>query len=1051
MKKKAKYLPKLGNGGPVTVDGKKYNYGSASYAQMYEDKFENGEVIWSEPDQEWVSIPKGINKAWEESFKEQRVGKAQDKVRKGRADFVKETGKVLPGNPYVEDSFVENAIEMTPTPFGRLLSLDDAGIAVKDVATGNKNGLLQNATDMLGVSPLKLSKVNTKMLDDFQNYFKSLKGKSNTGLDVLQNAAKTAPAVVNFGLPVGGFIQDEIDDSKMRDKKYKNGGSLGLGQAINTVSPLLSLIPGFGTMASMGLGLVGKALGNSDEAYNNAKENEMKIKSNTPTGTLGLPNYNYGGRLSKMKFGGKMNYQNGGSMLKEYDGPSHANGGIPVDHKGAVTNSYNAAAEVEGGETSRKGYVFSDKLTDPVTGKTFAEMSKSLNKKYQPKGYDILRDKTKELEFKQLEKRNDNVRTVVENTQQQIQQDQQSRLMSLLGQQMEMGGLIMANGGMIKRADGSYSQRGLWDNIRANAGSGKKPTQAMLDAEDKINKMAMGGSINIDPSKKGTFTAAATKHNMGVQEFANKVLSAEEGTYSPEMRMKANFAKNASKWNHENGGYLPKYVGGGGLPLPDPKIGLDQFYNIYGNVFNPTPTYPNIYYGKSGTDWYTFDKSKPDAGWTVSSNKGGIDYLNNTWTKNEKNKYTPPPAPESKSVSDIELVMLQNAEPPYDPVKAEREYKDRLATEAIRESLKPKVPETAGPQNYQYQFAPNMNDASILGKSGTKGLQTLNVLNTTAQSQNPQAIAANLMRNIVFGPDNLDKALSPYTPETKKTNKLGQALNSAGDAITGLFDANGNPIPGTEGDKTKTNTGKEKMPLTMGDKLQMASNFISPAFNLISSMQGYDKEPEMGNKYEREALDRMANLRIRPDYNPIIAQANATREAINEGSSGVQRLASLLGVNNQVANVLASNTTQVANQNVALDQQLSQAQLMQGERDRMEKIRAKGITDANQAAQFGFLSKAFEQLGPAVGTIGSGTNNRAEMMTMYNMMKNIYPDFSLVPFSEFIDMMGASNFKYTGGVKNLTSGNVSAFGAGSPTTTTTTNPSNFAGSINYGK
>lgn len=39
---------------------------------------------------------------------------------------------------------------------------------------------------------------------------------------------------------------------------------------------------------------------------------------------------------------------------------------------------------------------------------------------------------------------------------------------------------------MIKRADGSYSQRGLWDNIRANKGSGKKPTAAMLKQERKI-------------------------------------------------------------------------------------------------------------------------------------------------------------------------------------------------------------------------------------------------------------------------------------------------------------------------------------------------------------------------------------------------------------------------------------------------------------------------------------------------------------------------------------------------------------------------------------
>jgi hypothetical protein len=39
---------------------------------------------------------------------------------------------------------------------------------------------------------------------------------------------------------------------------------------------------------------------------------------------------------------------------------------------------------------------------------------------------------------------------------------------------------------LIKRADGTYSKKGLWDNIRANKGSGKKPTKAMLEAEKKI-------------------------------------------------------------------------------------------------------------------------------------------------------------------------------------------------------------------------------------------------------------------------------------------------------------------------------------------------------------------------------------------------------------------------------------------------------------------------------------------------------------------------------------------------------------------------------------
>jgi hypothetical protein len=51
---------------------------------------------------------------------------------------------------------------------------------------------------------------------------------------------------------------------------------------------------------------------------------------------------------------------------------------------------------------------------------------------------------------------------------------------------------IVKNGKMIKRADGSVSQRGLWDNIRANKGSGKKPTAEMLKQEKKIKEAKNG-------------------------------------------------------------------------------------------------------------------------------------------------------------------------------------------------------------------------------------------------------------------------------------------------------------------------------------------------------------------------------------------------------------------------------------------------------------------------------------------------------------------------------------------------------------------------------
>jgi hypothetical protein len=48
-------------------------------------------------------------------------------------------------------------------------------------------------------------------------------------------------------------------------------------------------------------------------------------------------------------------------------------------------------------------------------------------------------------------------------------------------------------GEMIKRADGSYSKRGLWDNIRDNRGSGKVPTKQMLDQERKIKSHYQDG------------------------------------------------------------------------------------------------------------------------------------------------------------------------------------------------------------------------------------------------------------------------------------------------------------------------------------------------------------------------------------------------------------------------------------------------------------------------------------------------------------------------------------------------------------------------------
>ena len=79
--------------------------------------------------------------------------------------------------------------------------------------------------------------------------------------------------------------------------------------------------------------------------------------------------------------------------------------------------------------------------------------------------------------------------------------------------------------------------------------------QQPMQGEYLGEQYASGGSIYIKPSKRGTFTAAAKKRGMGVQEFASQVLAHPEN-YTEAMRKKAQFAHNAKSFKHAEGGYL---------------------------------------------------------------------------------------------------------------------------------------------------------------------------------------------------------------------------------------------------------------------------------------------------------------------------------------------------------------------------------------------------------------------------------------------------------------------------------------------------------------
>ncbi len=59
--------------------------------------------------------------------------------------------------------------------------------------------------------------------------------------------------------------------------------------------------------------------------------------------------------------------------------------------------------------------------------------------------------------------------------------------------------------------------------------------------------MASKKPIKIKKSTRGSFTAAAKKAGRSVQGEASAVLKSK--TASPAMKKKANFARNAAKWN----------------------------------------------------------------------------------------------------------------------------------------------------------------------------------------------------------------------------------------------------------------------------------------------------------------------------------------------------------------------------------------------------------------------------------------------------------------------------------------------------------------------
>jgi hypothetical protein len=140
-------------------------------------------------------------------------------------------------------------------------------------------------------------------------------------------------------------------------------------------------------------------------------------------------------------------------------------------------------------------------------------------------------------------------------------------------------------GTMIRRADGSYSPRGLWDNIRANRGSGKEPTKEMLKQEHKIRnaeKNEFGGTTGMyDVYGDGD----KVNLNLPVREMPVPQRGLDFNNYlniSPDMVLRGGINPMYYGNNFSVGPYATGYAGLQGAGIND--YGVRGTYNINNNL-----------------------------------------------------------------------------------------------------------------------------------------------------------------------------------------------------------------------------------------------------------------------------------------------------------------------------------------------------------------------------------------------------------------------------------------------------------------------------------
>ena len=475
-----------------------------------------------------------------------------------------------------------------------------AGAIGTAVVTGNVQGAISQGTKGLNTA----FQASDWASDDFKKWSQGVSG--------------VAGVAAGFA---GGLNSDSFNAAQQATQAAQKAGT-----GVKTFGQKASMFGSFGNQA---LGMFG---GNQQPLWQQGEQRQellnspdylaMKEQQNQAYVNQGLSFASHGGNINNNSLNlqnsmrGKYNsyknrYSKGGTFQKfgineipDSAGLHHQNayGGVPIGPN----------AMAEGGEFVLDGnYVVSDQVdgmnnqTDEF-GRTMAEnlkrdLSKYTMRDLNSKNRDSLRrpmDPLAEQTINQI-KQKAMMETEMARAEAQAKEQERQAMVEGALQYAAAGGKL--NKDITKIVEEEYAAayggqinpkkyKGL--NMPGYSKGGKLPKEVLRarveshmspqEADAYVNQYGEGGGIHIKESKKGTFTAAATKHGKSVQEFARQVLANKEN-YSSAMVKKANFARNAASWKHAQGGPLygntdSKYTYSHGGPVVS---NVNQDFDLY--------------------------------------------------------------------------------------------------------------------------------------------------------------------------------------------------------------------------------------------------------------------------------------------------------------------------------------------------------------------------------------------------------------------------------------------------------------------------------------